>query len=252
VHPTDHRTRRRTLLATAATGLLLLLGTALGASSAVAGGPTSVLLVVPGENRTASLYTGSADYDRLITLVGGFEPPTGSTTPPKGADDLGAAGTNDSSGPGVTLTWLIHDVNVWRVDRVYADAAGGPLISTQTSANGGDLWATPPVWHTAARGAQLTDLLDRLGVGPVVRLSTPTPAAGTDPATPRAVDPTANRADAAAAPDARAAGSTARDGSDGNDGTNSTDGFDGNGWLWGPVGLALGAAATLAVTRRPR
>ena len=42
------------------------------AGPANAGGPTSVLLVVPGEGRTASLYTGQADYETLADLVGAF------------------------------------------------------------------------------------------------------------------------------------------------------------------------------------
>src|SRR6185295_20040617 len=83
-------------------------------------------------------------------------------------DDHGASGTDDASGAGVTLTWLIHDVSAWRVDRVYLAADGGPLISTQMNLDGGDPWAQPPLWHRAGANAKaLTSLLNRLGVGPL-------------------------------------------------------------------------------------
>lgn len=157
--------RPRAVLAVLATAALSLLAAGF-AGSAAAGGPTSVLLVVPGEGRTASLYSGSADYGELSRLVGAFDTPPGpSTTPPASASDGGASGTLDSSGPGVTLTWLIHDVQVWRVDRVYLDAQDGPWISTQMALDGGDIWAKPATWHTAGQAKRLATLLDRLGVG---------------------------------------------------------------------------------------
>ena len=140
--------------------LTIMLISLLVAGPASAGGPTSVLLVVPGSGRTASLYTGATDYEALAALVGAFDSP-------------GVAGTSDPSGTshdvgtGVTLTWLIHDVQVWRVDRVYLDAKGGPWISTQSDISvSGTIWDIPPVWHTAARGKELEALLDRLGVSP--------------------------------------------------------------------------------------
>ena len=33
------------------------------------------------------------------------------------------------------MTWLIHDVAVWRVDRVYLGDEGGPWIATQSDMN---------------------------------------------------------------------------------------------------------------------
>ena len=140
--------------------LMIVLISLLVAGPASAGGPTSVLLVEPGTGRTASLYTGDADYEALAELVGAFDSP-------------GVAGTSDPSGTShevgtvVTLTWLIHDVQVWRVDRIYLDAKGGTWISTQSDVSGsGTIWDIPPVWHTAASGKELAALLDRLGVGP--------------------------------------------------------------------------------------
>ena len=140
--------------------LSIMLISLLVAGPASAGGPTSVLLVVPGSGRTASLYTGAADYEALAALVGAFDSPGVA-----GASD--PSGTSHDLGTGVTLTWLIHDVQVWRVDRVYLDAKGGPWISTQSDISvSGTIWDIPPVWHTAARGKELEALLDRLGVRP--------------------------------------------------------------------------------------
>ena len=142
----------------ALTALMLALLSLLVAGPAQAGGPTSVLLVVPGVGQTASLYTGDADYDTLARTVGAFS-------------DTGTVGKVDSTGaehatvPGVTLTWLIHDTSVWRVDRVYLDAEGGPWISTQVDHTGsGNIWNEPPVWHTPVDAKLLAALLHRLGV----------------------------------------------------------------------------------------
>jgi hypothetical protein len=193
----------------------LLLPMAL-AGPAAAGGPTSVLLVVPGEGRTASLYTGQADYETLAEQVGAF-------------GDTGARSSTDvidrATSTQVTVTWLIHDVSVWRVDRIYPDAPGGPSIATQTSIDGSpDIWSSPVQWHTATQGKVLIGLLTRLGlidgavdVQPAV---TPTPTAR-------------------AATAATATRSTAADGA--------------SGPVWGAAGLALGVLLTaraLWVARR--
>jgi hypothetical protein len=222
--------RRRGALAVLSTLLLSLLAAGF-AGSAVAGGPTSVLLVVPGEGRTAALYTGSADYEQLATLVGAYGTATGSTTPPKTASNDGASGTNDASGPGVTLTWLMHDVNVWRVDRVYLKAEGGPLISTQSTLNGGDLWANPPTWRQAGPdGKALIALLDRLGVGNA--------GAGTAVTNSAAKGGNVQPSTAAAAPVPAPTASDSKD----------SGGLPGpDGWIWGPVGLLLGLALAVGV-----
>jgi len=222
--------RRRGALAVLSTLFLSVLAAGF-AGSAAAGGPTSVMLVVPGEGRTAALYTGSADYEQLATLVGAFGTPTGSTTPPKTANDEGASGTNDASGPGVTLTWLMHDVTVWRVDRVFLKAEGGPLISTQSTLNGGDLWSNPPTWHQAGTDAKaLIALLDRLGVGNA--------GAGTDVTNGAVSGGNVLPSTAAAAPISApvAADSTESGGLPGPDG-----------WIWGSAGLVLGLALALGV-----
>lgn len=145
------RAVRAVLALLALTGLVLL-----PAGSASAGGPTSVLLVVPGEGRTASLYTSQPEYQELLDLVGG---PGGAPSGTPGG------GPPAPSMTGVTLTWLIHDIMVWRVDRVHRGPGGAAWIETQQDLSGSGAVGTP-VWHTAARGEQLFALLDRLGVDP--------------------------------------------------------------------------------------
>jgi hypothetical protein len=146
------------VLGVAAAAALVLIA----AGPASAGGPTSVLLVEPGAGRTAALYTSSADYERLVELVGAYGPPAGPPSAPEGGTDGGPAGTEHESGPGVTLTWMAHDVSVWRVDRVFPDAAGGPWISTMGTLDSGIDWEKAPLWHTSSDGKALKALLDRL------------------------------------------------------------------------------------------
>jgi hypothetical protein len=231
--------RRRGALAILMTLFLSLLATGF-AGWAAAGGPTSVLLVVPGEGRTASLYHGSAEYEELVNLLDAHATPMGSSTPPAGADNQGASGTNEDSGPGVTVTWLMHDVAVWRVDRVYLNAKGGPLISTQTNIGGDeDFLGQPPTWHEADDNAKaLIMLLDRLGVGNAGATAPesasgsgsgsnqqPVAAPGADPtvADPSVADPSAADRD--------------------------TGTFGSGGWLWGPLGVLLGIGLTLVAVR---
>jgi hypothetical protein len=210
----------------ALTALLLALCSLLVAGPASAGGPTSALLVVPGTGSTASLYTGEADYEALARLVGAFDGDGGSS------GRVDGSGTSHEAGTGVTVTWLIHDVQVWRVDRIYLGADGGPWISTQAVMGGdGSVWDSPVVWHTAADGPALTALLDRLGLGPSAV------TAGTAGAGATARD---------AAPSQEAAGDrTAADRTAGAASSSPA-------WAWGLAGLAAGAALGLATTRLVR
>jgi hypothetical protein len=179
------------------------------AGPAAAGGPTSVLLVVPGEGRTSSLYTGQTDYETLSGLVGDSG----------NASDT-AVSHDHAIGTEVTATWLIHDVSVWRVDRIYPDAPGGPWIATQTSFDGsGDIWSSPVQWHNVTQGPALTGLLTRLGL--LGDSAAAPPADVATPASPAAVPPTAQP---------------------------TTDNGT-SGPVWGAAGLALGVALTLAALR---
>ena len=108
----------RRILLVLLTILLGLTGWAGAAGSAYAGGPTSVLLVNTGRARVHALYVTDAAYDRLAAAVGETD---GASTPPRVAEGL-----KDE----VKLTWLIHDVTVWRLDRVVLTRNDGIWIET--------------------------------------------------------------------------------------------------------------------------
>lgn len=130
---------------------------------AYAGGPTSAILSVPGEGKTASIYYTEPAYEQLGALLG-----TTDGTAVSGKVDT--SGQGHESGPGVTVTWLIHDVDPWRIDRVYLSAQGGPWVATQVmTGEGGSIWDSPVVWHQPPSGKELSTLLDELGVGEAAR-----------------------------------------------------------------------------------
>ena len=125
------------------------------AGPAAAGGPTSVLMSSPALGRTSSLYTADAGYEALADYVDAFEAGTGRAGKP----------TAHAIGDEVTLTWLIHDVSVWRVDRVYADATGGPWIATQELlGTSTDVWSAPVRWHRSDEPKALMALLAAHGL----------------------------------------------------------------------------------------
>ena len=135
----------------------VLLALTFSAGPASAGGPTSAILSVPGEGATASLYYTDGAYDQLARLVGAYNTTAGRTD---------TSGASHESGAGVNVTWLIHDVQPWRVDRIYLNADGGPWIATQVmDSDTGSIWDSPVVWHQPTEGKELSMLLDRLLAG---------------------------------------------------------------------------------------
>ena len=120
-----HRFRASLIVALLVAASLMLSG------PAGAGGPTSALLSVPGEGTTASLYYTDPEYDALANLVG-IGTSTGTET-----GNVDKSGVGHETGPGVTVTWLIHDVTPWRVDRIYLEGKGAPWIATQISMEAG-------------------------------------------------------------------------------------------------------------------
>jgi hypothetical protein len=126
----------------------------LGVPSAVAGGPTSVLLANYETGRSAAALNGSHAYTELQSILGDENPPAQSSTPPSGVKDSGA---------GVRLVWLIHDVSPWRIDNVHVV---GPDVWVETffDPSGTDPYAGSPIWHQPARGADLVTSLTTLGV----------------------------------------------------------------------------------------
>ncbi|MFE0625419.1 hypothetical protein ACFW3D_00450 [Streptomyces sp. NPDC058864] len=124
-----------------------------GSGPAAAGGPTSVMLVAPASGKAAGVYTSSPDYRELEQSIGDGP----AQKAPKSLTDV-----MDDRHRQVTLTWLVHDVSVWKVDHVYPDGPGGAWVHSLSPAETG-----PPdegVWRKAARSEDLRRLLGRLGL----------------------------------------------------------------------------------------
>lgn len=126
----------------------------LSAPTAGAGGPTSVLLANYETGRSAAAINGSSAYTELQSILGDEHPPSSSSTPP---------GAVTTSGAGVRLVWLIHDVSPWRIDTVHVV---GPDVWVETflDTSGTDPYAGSPIWHQPVRGADLVRNLTALGV----------------------------------------------------------------------------------------
>jgi hypothetical protein len=201
---------------------LALSAAALSAAPATAGGPTSALLSIPGAGSTASLYYTDPEYDELAGLVGMGEP---------GGTFDGKESGGHEFGPGVTITWLVHDVEPWRVDHVYLGGKDGPWIATQVS-GGSSIWESSVLWHRPANGARLAELLDRLGLGSAAAKDTSFDGV--------AGAPVPETADTTAAPRAAAEPGPGAD--------DESTWLGSAGWAFG--GLLLGALLTLAWTRR--
>jgi hypothetical protein len=107
--------------------LLVVVLFLLAASPASAGGPTSVLITSPAEERATGLYTSQAMYIELSKALG--------TNPP--VADPNAPDLHRSPGSKtINLTWLLHDVQVWRIDHVFLTEPGGPWVETYESYDG--------------------------------------------------------------------------------------------------------------------
>jgi hypothetical protein len=184
---------------------------------AEAGGPTSALLTVPGEGVTASLYYTDPQYDALAGLVGMADD--------DGVGSVDRSGQDHANGPGIRVTWLIHDVTPWRVDHIYLEGEGAPWVATQTTGgDAGNIWDAQVVWHRPDSPAELEALLDDLG------LADASLAAGPFTGVPGAeVPPPAEPAQ-----DAAAAATT----------ETAAAGHGVGGVWWGLAGLLVGAVAT--------
>jgi hypothetical protein len=126
----------------------------LSVGRAAAGGPTSVLLVSPGDGRTAALYNDDGAYSQLMDLLG-----SDPVAEPGGPSWQSNPGTSQ-----INVTWLIHDVSVWRVDRIVLNYKGATWIETVGSLTETFDWEQPGKWHKAKDPATLRALLTKLGV----------------------------------------------------------------------------------------
>ncbi|MEV6106414.1 hypothetical protein AB0M28_17075 [Streptomyces sp. NPDC051940] len=200
--------RRLTLLIGAFAGAAALwLGTA---TPAAAGGPTSVLVVNAGSGEAAGLYGSSADYQALDRAVGEAGKPAAQPR----LDELG--------GRRISLTWMLHDVKVWRVDQVYPDAGGGVLVNRRLDSYG----EQQTEWFHAADQQRVKEILGRLRV-----LGPDTGGSMSAPDFP-AFEP---EAAPAPTPDPAPAASSARSATDN--------------WWWALAGLAAGPALAVGAAR---
>ena len=146
----------RRLILTALALLLAAVGWSSTVGTAYAGGPTSVLLVDPSAGRAAALYHSSPDYQRLVDAINAYSSDLGSVDRPASVSE----NTNDA----YRLTWLIHDVTIWRIDRIYATADDGLWLQTVADEGGGDPFARPGRWHRVKNPEALTAVLTSTGV----------------------------------------------------------------------------------------
>ncbi|TLS44513.1 hypothetical protein FE633_19575 [Streptomyces montanus] len=130
-----------------------------GAPAAVAGGPTSVLLVSPNSGETASLYNSEQEYMRLSDLL--------LADPGRALDNSKEKPPEpDFIGRHINVTWMIHDVTPWRVDMIHPDVAGSRSvwILTQLKMDLGTSEPSQEIWHQAKNPDELRALLTDLGV----------------------------------------------------------------------------------------
>jgi hypothetical protein len=127
------------------------------APGAVAGGPTSVLITSPESAESASLYFRDVEYEALSKQLDGQDMgalPEGQEKRPSAVDS--AVGSRQ-----INVTWMIHDVQPWRLDQVYPSADVSTVwIHTSTDIQG----IQTGVWHKAKQPAALRALLKRIGV----------------------------------------------------------------------------------------
>ncbi|MCT7353943.1 hypothetical protein N4P33_17495 [Streptomyces sp. 15-116A] len=195
-----------------------------GAVPASAGGPTSVLLVSPGSQETAALYNDQKGYRELEQLLG--PPGTGTRNKPPEA--------NLAVSRLINVTWMLHDVTPWRVDRVYP-AAKDEHVWIHTSGNLTD--SADGRWHRAEDPAELRDLLKVLGLmGPTSGAGVPSPLYPAPWETAQAAPAAPDAEQGSAGTQAAAAQRTAAP-------------ADGTDWWWAIPGAVAGAA--LALVLRP-
>lgn len=101
--------------------VLVIAGTVLAVAAPVdAGGPTSVMLTNPGQGRAAAVYYSDPQYAELDEVLHGGGSSTSEETPP---ESRGASYFN--------VTWLVHDVSIWRTDQVMMQPDGPVWVATE-------------------------------------------------------------------------------------------------------------------------
>ncbi|MFJ6574219.1 hypothetical protein ACIQNU_43195 [Streptomyces sp. NPDC091292] len=197
----------------------------LGAPTATAGGPTSVLVVSPESAQARAFYYSDREYDELMRLLGQAE--RDGEKPPEDLK-LGNAGRQ------INVTWMAHDISPWRLDRVFPDQRGTDAVwihTTQTMSDIGE-----GTWHRAKEPKELRTLVKKLGL---MGKASPQGAGGIFPEPATAPEETAapeTEVSETAAPAPHASAAKASTGPSEN-------------WWWSVPGLAAGAL--LALFLRP-
>ncbi|MGW4083703.1 hypothetical protein ACWEGS_11770 [Streptomyces sp. NPDC004822] len=219
----------------AGVGGALLAGCALllwgAAPMASAGGPTSVLLAAPGNQRTAALYNSDREYAALERLLG--TPARGSREQPPDEELMAADQIN--------VTWMVHDVMPWRIDRVHRMARGKDVWIFRTM----DVERqTRGSWYRAARPDELRALFDDLDL------------TGGPTSTPGAYEETRDVPEGPAADPSRAGAESSEAAASAPPAARASSGPGaGTGWWWAGPGAVAGAVLALVlrpwVSRRP-
>jgi hypothetical protein len=114
----------------------------LGAAPADAGGPTSVLLTNPDLGRATAIYYSDPRYSELDLLLHDSGAPASEPEPIL---------TNDAAY--LNVTWLAHDVSIWRTDQLRLDPSGEAWIAS----DGSD-------WALLGDGGRVRELVTSLGL----------------------------------------------------------------------------------------
>ena len=147
---------RRKIIALLVTVLAAGAWSASAAAPAQAGGPTSVLMTNPATGHAHALYYSDRAYERLGSGVGAFGAESGSADRPQSVvDDFGSE---------IRLTWLIHDMSIWRIDRVHITTQDGTWVETLVEVADGDIYSRPASWHRAADLKLLMGSLNAAGL----------------------------------------------------------------------------------------
>jgi hypothetical protein len=139
-------------------------------------------MVNPNAGQARAAYYSDSAYSELTAAVG--EGQTGPAGPPPG---LAVGGGED-----VRLTWLVHDMQIWRIDRIHLTSTDGMWIETVVDHTGeGRMLERPAHWHRAADAEGLLATLSAAGLlgdsGTAPASPSPTGAEATVPAPSSAI-----------------------------------------------------------------
>jgi len=126
---------------------------------AYAGGPTSVLVVNLDGQHATGLYHTDTGYDRLVASLDAYGTAAGSADRPRSI--------SGDAGETIRLTWLIHDQQIWRIDRIHLTDGDGVWVQTVSDlAGSADPFDHPGVWHRPADARGLLAVLADVPASP--------------------------------------------------------------------------------------